>query len=149
MCWRPIPYQYANYADRHPPRPERRAEDRQFGDHRPMTPAYIRPACTTNPQNHFVVHYIKATGFVDYSGAGLPTKAEGSPKGVRKHVFSDARAGLTALSVYLGPFYVLTPLCRCSGDRPEPSPGQRSEEHTSELQSLMRISYAVFCLKKK
>src|SRR3546814_6363783 len=29
--------------------------------------------------------------------------------------------------------------------RPDP----RSEEHTSELQSLMRISYAVFCLKKK
>src|SRR3546814_6333665 len=27
--------------------------------------------------------------------------------------------------------------------------GVRSEEHTSELQSLMRISYAVFCLKKK
>src|SRR3546814_5271504 len=27
-------------------------------------------------------------------------------------------------------------------------PGHRSEEHTSELQSLMRISYAVFCLKK-
>src|SRR3546814_5027298 len=27
--------------------------------------------------------------------------------------------------------------------------GERSEEHTSELQSLMRISYAVFCLKKK
>src|SRR3546814_6391054 len=39
----------------------------------------------------------------------------------------------------------------------EPEPGHkqrpgmcfRSEEHTSELQSLMRISYAVFCLKKK
>src|SRR3546814_9151430 len=29
------------------------------------------------------------------------------------------------------------------------SGGMRSEEHTSELQSLMRISYAVFCLKKK
>src|SRR3546814_2882303 len=28
-------------------------------------------------------------------------------------------------------------------------PNARSEEHTSELQSLMRISYAVFCLKKK
>src|SRR3546814_6767306 len=28
-------------------------------------------------------------------------------------------------------------------------PKKRSEEHTSELQSLMRISYAVFCLKKK
>src|SRR3546814_9269969 len=30
-----------------------------------------------------------------------------------------------------------------------PRPRMRSEEHTSELQSLMRISYAVFCLKKK
>src|SRR3546814_4633307 len=29
------------------------------------------------------------------------------------------------------------------------SPSGRSEEHTSELQSLMRLSYAVFCLKKK
>src|SRR3546814_2456536 len=29
------------------------------------------------------------------------------------------------------------------------TPQHRSEEHTSELQSLMRISYAVFCLKKK
>src|SRR3546814_1447506 len=33
--------------------------------------------------------------------------------------------------------------------RPEPLCIWRSEEHTSELQSLMRISYAVFCLKKK
>src|SRR3546814_8113963 len=32
---------------------------------------------------------------------------------------------------------------------PELVVGHRSEEHTSELQSLMRISYAVFCLKKK
>src|SRR3546814_5645605 len=31
---------------------------------------------------------------------------------------------------------------------PFSAPDQRSEEHTSELQSLMRISYAVFCLKK-
>src|SRR3546814_4114682 len=40
------------------------------------------------------------------------------------------------------------------GERSSRRPGQkaaprRSEEHTSELQSLMRISYAVFCLKKK
>src|SRR3546814_6275751 len=32
---------------------------------------------------------------------------------------------------------------------PDSSSQRRSEEHTSELQSLMRISYAVFCLKKK
>src|SRR3546814_2893532 len=47
--------------------------------------------------------------------------------------------------------------CRAARARradPPPAPRrhsarQRSEEHTSELQSLMRISYAVFCLKKK
>src|SRR3546814_9635390 len=38
---------------------------------------------------------------------------------------------------------------RKRGCGPAPSAGGRSEEHTSELQSLMRISYAVFCLKKK
>src|SRR3546814_8333433 len=40
---------------------------------------------------------------------------------------------------------------RHEGEQPLPKTVQnlRSEEHTSELQSLMRISYAVFCLKKK
>src|SRR3546814_9205503 len=45
------------------------------------------------------------------------------------------------------------PRLRTSGHeqnrQPKRSPQMRSEEHTSELQSLMRISYAVFCLKKK
>src|SRR3546814_10173733 len=36
-----------------------------------------------------------------------------------------------------------------SGPIDETTMDDRSEEHTSELQSLMRISYAVFCLKKK
>src|SRR3546814_11293941 len=40
------------------------------------------------------------------------------------------------------------PVGRLAG-RTAPSGARRSEEHTSELQSLMRISYAVFCLKKK
>src|SRR3546814_7498992 len=40
---------------------------------------------------------------------------------------------------------MLTRYARSSSNRP----ASRSEEHTSELQSLMRISYAVFCLKKK
>src|SRR3546814_11424541 len=45
----------------------------------------------------------------------------------------------------------LAPCCRlCRNSlRIERQIGTRSEEHTSELQSLMRISYAVFCLKKK
>src|SRR3546814_9830072 len=38
---------------------------------------------------------------------------------------------------------------RHSGRSGQTGPEWRSEEHTSELQSLMRISYAVFCLKKK
>src|SRR3546814_9648026 len=45
------------------------------------------------------------------------------------------------------------PCCARVSDRCHPcrtdSGMVRSEEHTSELQSLMRISYAVFCLKKK
>src|SRR3546814_5257196 len=45
------------------------------------------------------------------------------------------------------------PLTTTAGTNAELGPkvveGLRSEEHTSELQSLMRISYAVFCLKKK
>src|SRR3546814_14168636 len=44
-------------------------------------------------------------------------------------------------------------LCHAGGEaivcRRQLQPVRRSEEHTSELQSLMRISYAVFCLKKK
>src|SRR3546814_1341893 len=38
---------------------------------------------------------------------------------------------------------------QAGADRSVIRPSRRSEEHTSELQSLMRISYAVFCLKKK
>src|SRR3546814_1568190 len=40
-------------------------------------------------------------------------------------------------------------LMRSVLSRRRATPRDRSEEHTSELQSLMRISYAVFCLKKK
>src|SRR3546814_7939387 len=49
----------------------------------------------------------------------------------------------------------VVPECECLAGRgpggPKRGPGgvDRSEEHTSELQSLMRTSYAVFCLKKK
>src|SRR3546814_10266649 len=52
-------------------------------------------------------------------------------------------------------YRVLEPGVVVAGDvlkleaRPYPDWTVRSEEHTSELQSLMRISYAVFCLKKK
>src|SRR3546814_3967205 len=52
------------------------------------------------------------------------------------------------------PASICTPRSGVPGSTSRLSPwrlesGRRSEEHTSELQSLMRISYAVFCLKKK
>src|SRR3546814_3308298 len=40
-------------------------------------------------------------------------------------------------------------IARIEDDERPDAEDERSEEHTSELQSLMRISYAVFCLKKK
>src|SRR3546814_10740328 len=50
----------------------------------------------------------------------------------------------------IGPQDLIWPLFVTEGKEvEEPVSSLRSEEHTSELQSLMRISYAVFCLKKK
>src|SRR3546814_6717857 len=65
------------------------------------------------------------------------------------------RAGIGTLSVVTAAWatahgeqaFVFEDACRLlHGDDAD---AERSEEHTSELQSLMRISYAVFCLKKK
>src|SRR3546814_10287098 len=62
------------------------------------------------------------------------------------HILRDAAAQADDLDLFVG-----AP-CRAPG-RPialtRPIKQERSEEHTSELQSLMRNSYAVFCLKKK
>src|SRR3546814_1827845 len=63
---------------------------------------------------------------------------DGSPCPGRSHPQRQARRRL--------PRPGQTPRGRGAGNR---LAGRRSEAHTSELQSLMRISYAVFCLKKK
>src|SRR3546814_6188388 len=87
---------------------------------------------------------------------------------MRSMVGGHARCFLSSLYVtLLRPFPSTTfggPPPRAGEDRPQPAAFRpsssraqaaaqtkkgRSEEHTSELQSLMRISYAVFCLKKK
>src|SRR3546814_3192870 len=65
--------------------------------------------------------------------------------------FSTPISGLPLASVSGSIALVQSPGCR-GVDAPRPTrdlANVRSEEHTSELQSLMRISYAVFCLKKK
>src|SRR3546814_6812965 len=69
---------------------------------------------------------------------------EGAPLVLLHGLFSSAEVNWikfgTAARVAADGFRVIMPDLRVHG---------RSEEHTSELQSLMRISYAVFCLKKK
>src|SRR3546814_1521461 len=67
----------------------------------------------------------------------------------------STRAAATTTSDVFGSFpgisadKLLTFLCEWGHPRELYFSQGRSEEHTSELQSLMRISYAVFCLKKK
>src|SRR3546814_9037835 len=69
-------------------------------------------------------------------------------RAVGRHLLVDGRRRYARTGVLAGvpravPFGGRPPL------RPADQGHHRSEEHTSELQSLMRISYAVFCLKKK
>src|SRR3546814_5247418 len=73
-----------------------------------------------------------------------------------RHQVIDRSAGAEGIDTDHGAVqaHVLAPeVGDASLDRDAPAAGvgqhRRSEEHTSELQSLMRISYAVFCLKKK
>src|SRR3546814_5667992 len=66
--------------------------------------------------------------------------------GSHHFLFSQARQGSTDPG-FVDEHYLLQ---SCHPGRAQPVQyHQRSEEHTSELQSLMRISYAVFCLKNK
>src|SRR3546814_2163800 len=60
---------------------------------------------------------------------------------------SRSRHSLAAKCAALG--RALPVVAAATGGEHPGHPPFRSEEHTSELQSLMRISYAVFCLKKK
>src|SRR3546814_2817737 len=70
------------------------------------------------------------------------TRAERARSG--NPFFNTAQAGH-----YLGLSTRMLERMRRRGEGPAFRRHARSEEHTSELQSLMRISYAVFCLKKK
>src|SRR3546814_7911690 len=75
--------------------------------------------------NDFLAHFLQADALDRACGAGEIFLHKG---GVQAHGIENLR---TAIGLVGGNAHL------------------RSEEHTSELQSLMRISYAVFCLKKK
>src|SRR3546814_4238469 len=99
----------------------------------------IRPAATWKPEvaslnmgsmNFGLFPMLKR--YKDFQHEWEPAMLEGSHDLVFRNSFKDIRCALETLNE--------------TGARYE---FERSEEHTSELQSLMRISYAVFCLKKK
>src|SRR3546814_9377944 len=86
--------------------------------------------------------------------------ALGRRGGLLNRLFSARSRALTgdlpegAVRSYLSGLLIGDELAAAVPDQPSEvhllgTPALRSEEHTSELQSLMRISYAVFCLKKK
>src|SRR3546814_1498941 len=75
-----------------------------------------------------------------------------SARELRVHVHPDDLALLRDLGAVESHWQLLADPALARGDcrlESERSRLDKSEEHTSELQSLMRISYAVFCLKKK
>src|SRR3546814_4479704 len=69
------------------------------------------------------------------------------PDGIRTRIHDGLRS-TGASANCTGERAILSP-ATCFAPASSADAGLRSEEHTSELQSLMRISYAVFCLKKK
>src|SRR3546814_2057365 len=109
---------------------------------RPLRLAEVAPRLDIPKTSAFaLLSTLVAKGYAEEQGGGYRLagrlRDRGWVGGDVAHMVRVSRAVMAELtqttgeSVFLG---VLTP---------------RSEEHTSELQSLMRISYAVFCLKKK
>src|SRR3546814_8660796 len=90
------------------------------------------------------------------SGAGCARLASGTVRGGGMEAGAASgrvRAGpllpVHVMSMRIGEGYAARGSDRFEKANTQDSVSDRSEEHTSELQSLMRISYAVFCLKKK
>src|SRR3546814_8674446 len=83
------------------------------------------------------------------TGAPRRTRSTGAPRRTGRFAWTLRRAGL-ALALTLAAATPAMAELRLDITRGQVEPMPiRSEEHTSELQSLMRISYDVFCLQKK
>src|SRR3546814_3688804 len=100
-------------------------------------------SCTGAKPSSLRNYYLKALVVVvdPCESRGLPLSlrlSRESPAGSRRRCDLWAAGGTAEAGARLAP-----------QRRPGDNGDQRSEEHTSELQSLMRISYAVFCLQKK
>src|SRR3546814_7495883 len=97
---------------------------------------------------------------VSYMASEVSASAPSCPARASRSVFARPRVRCCSSSVARNEGHI-TPASRfrqvplllhisvAPRNEPQSDQSSRSEEHTSELQSLMRISYAVFCLKKK
>src|SRR3546814_1120717 len=102
-------------------------------DHRPTSMGVHGLQCGRNAPTVWNAAFL-STQFWDGRAASLEDQAKGpiaNPVEMGMPSLDDAVTRIAAMPAY------------------KPLFERRSEEHTSELQSLMRISYAVFCLKKK
>src|SRR3546814_1130772 len=100
------------------------------------------------PRTALQVHLFPHAGIIEQRKVRLDLPVYGYPEGAQRsrvdvHFHDDLGRGLA---------YIANAVSGASELSHQLSVGrlhhERSEEHTSELQSLMRISYAVFCLKK-
>src|SRR3546814_2605989 len=100
-------------------------------------PAWVPVRCPACSRRSPPERPVRASGGAHDQGGDVVARA------VRQRQFDECRRGIEI------PCGENTAQVRVVGDLAQAIRAQRSEEHTSELQSLMRISYAVFCLKKK
>src|SRR3546814_2394184 len=104
-----------------------------------------RPPRSTRTDTLFPYTTLVRSGCAWWVPGGEVSPAAATHTGMQKgglHAFRHGRRRWMYCSAARGP-------AQSGGDTRSGKLLPRSEEHTSELQSLMRISYAVFCLKKK
>src|SRR3546814_4978117 len=107
--------------------------------------------CSSDLNQQVAAEQLKlAIGFLDIMGLRAPLQSKFDEDEHRRHaaLAGELRALISEAKVSLPASAFAEPV----GDEASlvtRTRSLRSEEHTSELQSLMRISYAVFCLKKK
>src|SRR3546814_5657802 len=102
-------------------------------------PIRLTPEGRANPAPFRPLGETDDLGAMQSAGRGIEPRPAQSLLSVCRGILAWVRASFQGSAV--------PPIC-CANRLPH-RPLPRSEEHPSELQSLMRISYAVFCLKKK
>src|SRR3546814_7633230 len=119
----------------------------------PPVPAILDAMCTAAAETARVgapppTHSLQAPGSPQESAPGPPVSTGACHRRFRSHQAVPHGPARSFRHSFRNQFHH-SPVTSPSIAAKLPNSDNRSEEHTSELQSLMRISYAVFCLKKK